>query len=309
MVTDKWQNFRGIISAVITPMHSDESVNYSALETLAKAQMARGVEGFYCCGSSGEGPLLRLEEREQVLATLTKTVEGKVPVIAHVGTPRTLDAVQLAKSAEQHGASAVSLVPPYYYKYSRQEVINYYRRVLDAISIPVILYNIPQFTGVELDKQSAQALLSDEQVLGVKHTSHNLYSLERMAAEYPEKVFFNGFDEIFLASLAAGATATVGTTVNLQAELFLALRQAFQTGDIPRAQALQKQINEVVEQLVAEGIFQSAKYLAGKNCTDSGPVREPFTPLNAGQYSRLDALYARLQDSIAAARQSLDASA
>ncbi|WP_313438480.1 dihydrodipicolinate synthase family protein [Atlantibacter hermannii] len=299
MVSDNWQAFRGIISAVVTPMHADESVNYAALETLAHAQLARGVEGFYCCGSSGEGPLLRFDERKQVLATLVNAAQGKVPVIAHVGTPRTQDAVELAKSAEQDGASAVSLVPPYYYKYSREEIIAYYRRVLDAISIPVILYNIPQFTGVELDSLTAEALLGDEQVLGVKHTSHNLYSLERMIARYPDKVFFNGFDEIFLSSLAAGATATVGTTVNLQPELFLALRTAFRQGDIPKAQRLQQQINEVVENLVARGVFQSAKYLAGKGVVDTGPTREPFVALTATQREDLDALHQRLQGYIA----------
>ncbi|MEH4801449.1 dihydrodipicolinate synthase family protein [Atlantibacter hermannii] len=299
MVSDNWQAFRGIISAVVTPMHADESVNYATLETLAHAQLARGVEGFYCCGSSGEGPLLRFDERKQVLATLVNAAQGKVPVIAHVGTPRTQDAVELAKSAEQDGASAVSLVPPYYYKYSREEIIAYYRRVLDAISIPVILYNIPQFTGVELDSLTAEALLGDEQVLGVKHTSHNLYSLERMIARYPDKVFFNGFDEIFLSSLAAGATATVGTTVNLQPELFLALRTAFRQGDIPKAQRLQQQINEVVENLVARGVFQSAKYLAGKGVVDTGPTREPFVALTATQREELDALHQRLQGYIA----------
>ncbi|WP_312774100.1 dihydrodipicolinate synthase family protein [Atlantibacter hermannii] len=299
MVSDNWQAFRGIISAVVTPMHADESVNYAALETLAHAQLARGVEGFYCCGSSGEGPLLRFDERKQVLATLVNAAQGKVPVIAHVGTPRTQDAVELAKSAEQDGASAVSLVPPYYYKYSREEIIAYYRRVLNAISIPVILYNIPQFTGVELDSLTAEALLGDEQVLGVKHTSHNLYSLERMIARYPDKVFFNGFDEIFLSSLAAGATATVGTTVNLQPELFLALRTAFRQGDIPKAQRLQQQINEVVENLVARGVFQSAKYLAGKGVVDTGPTREPFVALTATQREELDALHQRLQGYIA----------
>ncbi|MBB3322612.1 dihydrodipicolinate synthase family protein [Atlantibacter sp. RC6] len=302
MVSEKWQAFRGIISAVITPMHADESVNYAALETLAHAQLARGVEGFYCCGSSGEGPLLRFDERKQVLSMLVNAAAGKVPVIAHVGTPRTQDAVELAKSAEQDGASAVSLVPPYYYKYSREEIIAYYRRVLDAISIPVILYNIPQFTGVELDSLTAEALLGDEQVLGVKHTSHNLYSLERMIARYPDKVFFNGFDEIFLSSLSAGATATVGTTVNLQPELFLALRNAFRQGDIPKAQRLQQQINEVVESLVARGVFQSAKYLAGKGVVDTGPTREPFVALTATQREELDALHQRLQGYIADAR-------
>ena len=88
MVSDKWQVFRGIISAVVTPMHADESVNYAALDAIARAQLARGVEGFYCCGSSGEGPLLRFDERRQVLATLVQSAGGRVPVIAHVGTPR-----------------------------------------------------------------------------------------------------------------------------------------------------------------------------------------------------------------------------
>jgi N-acetylneuraminate lyase len=302
MVTDRWQHFRGIISAIVTPMHADESINVAALDKLVSAQLARGVEGFYCCGSSGEGPLLRLEEREQVLATIMNAAGGKVPVISHVGTTRTQDAVMLAKSAERDGASAVSLVPPYYYRYSRQEIIQYYRRVLDAVSIPVILYNIPQFTGVELDAETADALLKDEQVLGVKHTSHNLYSLERMVARFPDKVFFNGFDEIFLSSLAAGATATVGTTVNLQPELFLALRQHFQRGEIAHAQRLQQQINEVVEGIVARGVFQSAKYLAGQDLVDTGPVREPFVPLTGQQKQALDELYQRLLGFIAQAQ-------
>ncbi|EMH8705603.1 dihydrodipicolinate synthase family protein, partial [Escherichia coli] len=118
-------------------------------------------------------------------------------------------------------------------------------------------------------------------------------------ARYPDKVFFNGFDEIFLSSLAAGATATVGTTVNLQPELFLALRTALRQGDIPKAQRLQQQINEVVENLVARGVFQSAKYLAGKGVVDTGPTREPFVALTATQREDLDALHQRLQGYIA----------
>ncbi len=184
----------------------------------------------------------------------------------------------LAKTAEKDGADAVSLVPPYYYKFTKKEIIAYYQQVITAISIPVIIYNIPQFTGVELDAEIADALLSEPQVLGVKHTSHNLYSLERMAAKYPDKVFFNGFDEIFLSALAAGATATVGTTVNLQPELFLAVRDVFRRGEFARAMKLQQQINTVVEFMVARGIFQSAKYLAGLHLTDLGPLRQPFTP-------------------------------
>lgn len=280
-------------------MHDDESINKDALASVVAHQLKRGVEGFYCCGSSGEGPLLSLEERQRVLRTLVGQVNGKVPVISHVGAVRTADAVYLAQHAELDGADAVSLVPPYYYKFSKSEIIAYYRKVLSAISIPVIIYNIPQFTTVELDAEMAEALLSDEQVLGVKHTSHNLYSLERMVATYPGKVFFNGFDEIYLSALAAGATATIGTTVNVQPELFMAVREAFRLGKMPQAQALQQKINNVVAFMVERGIFQAAKYLAGRNLTDLGPVREPFTPLTATQKKELDGLYQRIQETIA----------
>ncbi|PWC19041.1 dihydrodipicolinate synthase family protein [Brenneria corticis] len=299
MVVDRWQSFRGIISAIVTPMHADESVNEEALALLVEKQLSRGIEGFYCCGSSGEGPLLNLDERKRILATIVGRVRGKVPVIAHVGTIRTADAVELAKNAEQDGANAVSLVPPYYYKFSKQEIIAYYRRVMSAISIPIIIYNIPQFTGVELDPEMAQALLSEEQVLGVKHTSHNLYSLERMTDKYPDKVFFNGFDEIFLSSLVAGATATVGTTVNIQPELFIALRRYYHQGDMEKARQLQQQINRIIEQMIARGVFQSAKYMAGIGLTDLGPIREPFAVLSAIQKQELDVLYRTVQEYIA----------
>jgi len=303
MVTDDKREFRGVISALVTPMNADESLNEEALALLVEAQLARGVEGFYACGSSGEGPLMRLEERRRFVAALVQNVAGRVPVIAHVGTPRTLDAVELAKGAEADGARAVSLVPPYYYKFNRAEIIAYYRRVMDAISIPVIIYNIPQFTGVDMDAEMADALLGDERVLGVKHTSHNLYALERMAAKYPDKVYFNGFDEIFFSSMAAGATATVGTTVNVQPELFLASRRCFQRGDHTGARKLQARINEVIEFMLARGIFQSAKYVAGLGVADLGPTREPFTALTERQKAELDALALKIREYVADAER------
>lgn len=220
-------------------------------------------------------------------------------MISHVGAVRTADAVYLAQHAELDGADAVSLVPPYYYKFSKAEIIAYYRKVLSAISIPIIIYNIPQFTAVELDADIAGALLTDEQVLGVKHTSHNLYSLERMVAKYPEKVFFNGFDEIYLSALSAGATTTIGTTVNLQPERFIAVCDAFRRGNFALARALQQKINDMVAFMVECGIFQSAKYLAGRHLTDLGPVRAPFTPLTPAQKKALDALDDTIRENIA----------
>lgn len=298
-MVDNKQQFAGVFSAIVTPMHHDESVNYEALALLAKKQLSRGVEGFYCCGSSGEGPLLNIEERSQIAETIVKAVDDQVPVIAHVGTVRTLDAVKIAKNAEKSGVKAVSLVPPYYYNFSQKEIINYYKTVLSAVSIPVILYNIPQFTKVEFDRKFAGELLSEQQVLGVKHTSHNMYSLQRMVCEYPDKIFYNGFDEIYFSSLAAGVKGTIGTTVNIQPELFLKIRQYYHSGQVDKAQKVQGMINYAIEYMVDRGIFQSAKYMSGIDFMDLGNTRAPFELLSEEYKKQLDNLNLIIKENIA----------
>lgn len=271
---------RRIFSAVVTPTQADESIDHDVLAALVQSQLSRGVEGFYCCGSSGEGPLLSVAERRQVVRTVTETVAGRVPVVAHVGAPRTADVVDMARDAERGGVDAVSAVPPYYYAYSQMEIIAYYRAILAACDLPVILYNVPQFTQVSFDKANAAALLEEPRVVGVKHTAHNLYTLERLRDAYPEKVYLNGFDEIYLSSLAAGASATVGTTVNIQPELFLEVRLAFERGEIVRAQRIQSQINHVVEELVNHGVFTATKYLVSLQGFPTSGCRAPFRSLD-----------------------------
>lgn len=296
------EKFGRVFSALVTPMNADESVNHEALGQLVEMQLDRGVEGFYCCGSSGEGLLLDLYERKAIVETVIAAASGRAPVIAHVGTIRTADAVALARAAEDSGADAVSLIPPYYYRFTTEEVLGYYNDVLAQTGLPVVIYNIPQFTQIQFDKVVAGPLLDQDRVLGVKHTAHDLYSLERMCAAYPEKVFFNGFDEIYLSSLSAGARATIGTTVNVQPELFLEVRRLFQAGDVAAARIVQEQINDTVEALVAQGVFQSAKYLAGVGRVNTGNLRAPFRALDASQRVELDALLTRVQSNIAAVR-------
>ena len=114
MVSVQPEQFRKIWSALITPTKEDESVNYEALEQIVELQIQDGVEGFYCCGSSGEGLLLTLEERKQVLEHVLKAADGRVSVISHVGTIRTRDVIDLAGHAMSAGALAVSMIPPYY---------------------------------------------------------------------------------------------------------------------------------------------------------------------------------------------------
>lgn len=287
-------DLRRTFSALITPMRPDESVNHDVLGALVGHQLSRGVEGFYCCGSSGEALLLSLDERRAVVRTVLDAVGGRAPVIAHVGTIRTADAVALARDAQDAGATAVSLIPPYYYAFSPEEINAYYEAVLAGCDLPVVVYNIPQFTRHAFDKVNAASLLDNPRVIGLKHTSQDLYALERLRAAYPDKVYFNGFDETYLSGLAAGVTGAVGTTVNIQPERFLLLRDAFHRGDIARAQQLQRQINDVVEVLLAHGVFAGVKYLATLDGFDTGACRSPFRPLDEAGKLAVEALHEQL---------------
>ena len=145
MVSRVYPEFQKIFSALITPMDNNEQVNHTALRELVEAQIRDGVEGFYCCGSSGEGLLLTIEERKKVLETVIDQVRGRVPVISHVGTIRTADTIELAVHAKKSGAAAVSMIPPYYYRFSMDEINDYYEAVVNAVpDMKVIIYNIPQ---------------------------------------------------------------------------------------------------------------------------------------------------------------------
>lgn len=283
--------FERIFSALVVPTAADESVSFDSLRRLVECELADGVEGFYCCGSSGEGLLLTLQERKAILECVLDAVAGRVPVISHIGTIRTADVISLARHAKAAGADAVSMIPPYYYKFSMEEIFGYYEDVIRAVpGLPMILYNIPNFTGVEFSKANASRLLDNPAVIGVKHTSTNLYSLERMHAAYPDKILFNGYDEQFLGALSMGATATVGTTVNCFAPLFLKVRELFKQGHMEEAQKVQNAINLRIEEMCRYGIFPAAKYMMTRKGVPCGSCRAPFAPLSEEAMAALDKL-------------------
>lgn len=281
MVNFDRSDFTRIYSALVLPCNDDESINWDSLRRLVDRQIEDGVEGFYCCGSSGEGLLMTLEERKKFVETVVDQAAGRVPVIAHIGTIRTADIIELAKHAKSCGCVAISMIPPYYYKFSQSEIAGYYEDVIAALpDMPVILYNIPQFTGIEFSKANASRLLDNPNIIGVKHTSSNLYAMERMATAYPEKLLFNGFDEQYLAALSMGAVATVSTTANLFGPLFVAIRDAYQRGDMAKAKEYQQALNMRVEALCSVGIFAGTKYACTLKGIDCGKCRRPFDPLD-----------------------------
>ena len=284
------ETFRGVFPALLTPFDKSGAVNYGALRALVRWSLDKGVNGFYVCGSTSEAFLLTNEERKKILETVRDETAGKAAVIAHVGGIGQDMAVDLARHAKAAGADAVSSVPPFYYGFSFEEIKSYYFALAD-VGLPVVLYNFVPAGGAKLTMGHFTEFLSDPRFLGVKHTSSDFFLLERLKAFRSDAVIFNGYDEMFLSGLVAGADGGIGSTYNCMAEKYVAIEKAFRAGDIAAAQAEQKRANAVIASLLECGVIPGCKVLCRHLGYDLGACRKPFRELTEEEERRLIGVY------------------
>ncbi|MFA6506161.1 MAG: N-acetylneuraminate lyase [Treponemataceae bacterium] len=284
------KDLRGIYPALPTPMKADGEVNYDALKDLVDYEISQGVDGLYVGGSTAESFLLTEDERKKIATTVLKRAKGKVNVIVHTGSGGTDSAVRLSKHAKDNGADAISSVPPIYFKYTTDEVISYYRQLIEQSDMPLVVYNIPAFTGINMTTGAARELFKHPRVVALKHTNTNMYELERVLAHNPTLIGLNGYDEAFLSGLSMGASGMIGSTVNFMAKKFIALRDAFKAGKNAEALKLQTEVNEIVETMVEVGVFNAVKYAVTLRGIDCGECRSPFKPLTDADKKKVKAI-------------------
>ena len=287
------RRLQGILSAIVTPYDGDGALNEAAVVPLVDFQLQQGIDGFYVGGSTGEAFLQSPEERARLLRAVALANAGRGTLIAHVGTIATADTVALGRVAADAGYHAVSAVPPFYYDFSGDELISHYRALADAVPLPVVVYNfggkVPKLTGDVIMR-----LLDDKRFAGVKHTSQDLYQLERFKRHRPDAAILNGYDEMCLAGLAMGADGAIGTTYNFMGGLFVALRRAFQAGHMAEALALQQKANRIIDVLVEVGVFPGTKAMLALLGQDVGGCRAPFAPLTDAGRDKLCACLGEL---------------
>lgn len=281
------KNFKGIFPALLTPFDKNDNVNKEVLAQIAQYNLDKGVSGFYVGGSTAEAFLLSFEERLEIMETVADAARDKATLIAHIGCISTKQAIQLAKEAKQMGYDAISSVSPFYYKFSFEEIKKYYYDIVDAVELPMFIYNFPAFSGVNLTPDNIREFLVDDRFLGVKHTSSDYFALEQFKAAFPDKIVYNGYDETFLAGLAMGADGAIGSTFNLMAEKFIQIQKLFSENKVAEAQAVQKQANAVIRALCKVGVMQGEKAVMDALGFDMGPARAPFGALTEEQKKSL----------------------
>ncbi len=270
------ERFKGIFTALLTPFDDNNKINEKALEALVKHNVNMGADGFYVCGSTAEAFLLTTEERKQVMEIVKATAPGKT-LIAHIGSISEDEAHTLADFANSLGYDAISSVAPFYYKFGFNEIKDYYFRLAESSSIPMLVYHFPAFSGVNMGVPEIGKFLSDDKFIGMKFTSNDFFMLERCKAAYPDKVIYNGYDEMFLCGLSMGADGGVGSTYNFMADKFVKIRALFAENRISEAQAIQTEVNRIIAVLCKVGVMQAEKEVLNQIGMDFGNCRKPFS--------------------------------
>lgn len=282
--------YKGIFPALVTPYKENGDIHEESLRKIIQLNMEKGVRGFYINGSTAETFTLSIEERKRLLDIVADEVNGRTTLIYHVGNIGTKDAMELARHGEKRKVDAISAVPPFYYQFRFEEVKGYYQDIMDSVNVPMIIYHFPAFSGVEFSSDECQELLQDERVIGIKHTSMNLYDLERFQGG-GKNIIFNGHDEVFLGSLSMGASGGIGSTFNMMADKFMEIQKLFEQGNHKEAFVIQQQVNNVIDAFIRVGVIQGIKYGLEKMGIPCNGCRKPFRELTLEDRLYLDKVF------------------
>lgn len=296
LISEERGKFKGIFTALLTPMHEDGSIDFESLSRLVEHQISMGITGFYVGGSTGEGFILTTEERQRVLESVVKTTNGRVAVIAHIGCISTMMSVKLAHHAQALHVDAVSAVVPFYYKVTMQEIREHYETIMAAVPLPMLVYHYPGATSVSLTMDFYTHMSRNSQCLGVKFTSMNLFEMQQIRALCGERfMIYNGHDEVYLSGAYAGADGAIGSTFNMMPEPFVQMHAHISTVERPDMgllQSLQSKANEVVSHMVRFDVIAYEKYVLFLQGVLSSPkVRQPLKQLTEEERQQIHDYY------------------
>jgi 4-hydroxy-tetrahydrodipicolinate synthase len=272
--------FKGSITALVTPMRNGR-LDEEAFREFVEWQIAEGSHGLVPMGTTGESPTLSHEEHKRIVEICIEVARGRVPVIAGAGSNNTVEAIDLARHAEKAGADAVLIVTPYYNKPNQEGLYQHYKAINDAIGIPIIIYNIPPRSVIDMSVETMARLFELKNITGVKDATGKIdrISLQREAMG-PKFVQLSGDDSTALAVMAHGGHGCISVTSNLAPKLLSEFQEACLAGDYSRALTYQDRLMPLHRALFLEPNPSGVKYalsVIGKMAED---VRLPLVKIS-----------------------------
>ncbi len=284
--------FGGVITALVTPFRDGE-VDYAAFERLVERQVAAGVHGVVPVGTTGETSTLTMEEHRAVVKLCVEKVAGRVKVIAGAGSNNTAETLELARHAKAVGADAVLCVAPYYNKPSQEGLYQHFKALNDQVQIPVLLYNVPGRTVVDMSNDTIVRLARLPNIVGIKDATGALDRMSQLRTEIAEGFsFISGDDPTFLGYMAHGGHGVISVTSNVAPEGMVALYNAAHQGAYDTARQWQDRLIRLHKVLFADSSPSPTKYAMSRMGLCTEDVRLPITPCSAAVRPQVDAAMA-----------------
>jgi len=285
----------GVMPAMVTPFNKDESINEEYLRNLVNHFIDQGVTGLVPCGTTGEFVNMTFEERLKVIEIVVDETNGRVPVIAGTGETGTKLVIDASKTATDIGADAVIIVTPYYLKPKAKGLYDHYFTIAEKTDIPIVLYNIPVCTGVELPWTVVEDLVDIENFVAIKDSSGDYKYHSALLEKVSDKIsVLIGWDELVLGALAGGAAGCILGSANVIPKIWLEIYDHVKNNRLPEAQTLQKQVQKIARMLINSGA------LGAKECLNlmgipAGITRQPIILGDALSYELRDEFRVELE--------------
>jgi 4-hydroxy-tetrahydrodipicolinate synthase len=272
--------FTGSLVALITPMRADGAIDEDAYARLIEHQIANGTSGLIAVGTTGESPTLTHDEHRRCVALAVEVAARRVPVIAGAGSNSTAEAIGLATFAKHAGADAALVVTPYYNKPTQQGLYLHYTAIADAADLPIIIYNIPPRSVIDMSPATMARLAQHPNIVGVKDSTANLARpLQTRLACGPDFCQLSGEDATAVAFLGAGGVGCISVTANLAPAACAQVQTLWRQGNVPAAIALQDQLMPLHEALFLESNPAPVKFGASLLGFGADHCRLPLAPL------------------------------
>jgi len=280
--------FKGSFVALVTPFKNGE-LDIEAFNNLIEWHIASGTHGLIPCGTTGETPTLTNDEQKLLIETCIKTVNGRIPVIAGTGSNSTEEAINMSCYAEKAGADAILVVTPYYNKPRQEGMYEHFKMLHDKTNLPIILYNVPSRTGVNLAVDTVIRLAKLERIVGIKDATPDLSRPLELHRELGDSfTLFSGEDSTVAAFLAQGGDGCISVTANVAPKLCSELHEAWQEKDFETFERIRDLLLPLHKNLFAEPNPAPAKYCLSVLGKINEDIRSPLFPISDDTRKKLD---------------------
>jgi len=282
--------FTGAASALVTPMNKDASVNFERLKSLVEEQIKAGIDALVICGTTGEKSTLRYDEHVKVIETAAKVAAGRVPIIAGTGSNDTVYSVELCDDAASVGADAFLMVTPYYNKTSQVGLVAHYNYIADRVSKPIILYNVPSRTGVNIKPETYRELSLHPRIVATKEASGDLSLIAQIKYMCGDELdIYSGNDDQTVPIMSLGGIGVISVLSNLCPDVMHELCAAYLSGDTAKATQMQIKYTGLMNALFCDVNPIPVKEAMNMMGMDVGPCRLPLYPMNDSSKALLEA--------------------